>query len=349
MLKTHERRWDKMEKLKMPLAQAVDDYISDLKIQSKSPKTILFYQRNLRLFLRWLKRHRGTCVLGDLTLPNAKRYVWYLEEEHRKYQGHPFTPEQDEGLSLYSVRGHIRTLKALVSWLYREEYIPENVLVRLRLPTVPKKQIEILTEDEIKTIFSSINPNISSGARNYDVVLLMLDSGLRTGEVIDLRLPKVKIEQGQLLVNGKGNKERTVPIGSFSQRYLRRYIIHFRPEPTRPEIDHVFLNQNGRPMTENSIKLIFSRLAKKCNIPRLHAHLCRHTFGTNYLRNGGDVFSLQKILGHESLSTVQIYMHLAEGDIIQKHRLYSPMDRLDVPRTKRKLPGKKRFKNENNE
>jgi len=78
------------------------------------------------------------------------------------------------------------------------------------------------------------------------------------------------------------------------------------------------------------------------SIPRLHAHLCRHTFGTNYLRNGGDVFSLQKILGHEDLSTVKMYMHLVEADVAKKHELYSPINRLDLPSPNRRIGSKKR-------
>ena len=335
MAKALERRWNEMQKTDMLLTQVVEDYSSDLRVQRKSPKTISFYLRNLRLFHRWLKRHNYRGILGDLTLVTAKRYILYLEEEHRKYEGHPFTPEQDEGLSPYSIRGHVRTLKALASWLYREEYLSDNVLVRMKLPKAPKIDIKVLTDDEVIIVLSAVNPNISLGARTYIILLLMLDSGLRMGEVIDLGLSKTDIEHAQLWVNGKGDKERIVPMGSRCQRFLRRYIVHFRPEPIRPDIDNVFLNLDGRPMNENSIKLVFSRLAKKCNIPRLHAHLCRHTFGTNYLRNGGDVFSLQKIMGLEDLSTVRIYMHLVEADVVKKHKLYSPIDRLDLPRPRR--------------
>jgi len=331
MPEQREKRWDEMSKSEISLEQVIEDYASDLKIQRRSPKTISFYLRNLKMFLKWLKRHGYQGILEDISLSTVKRYILYLEEEYRKFQDHPYTPQQDKGLSPFSIQGHVRTLKALSSWLYREEYILQNILGRLRLPKAPKLNIKVLTDDEVKTILSAINFNTSAGARNYSILLLMLDSGLRLGEVIGLKLSKVDIEHGQMWVDGKGSKERIVPLGSRSQRYLRRYIIHFRPEPTRPGIDNVFLNLDGSPITENSIRLIFERLSLKCKIPRLHAHLCRHTFGTNYLRNGGDVFSLQKILGHEDLATVKVYMHLVEADVIQKHKLYSPIDRLDLP------------------
>ncbi len=331
MWQVNEKRWQDMEKIDLALTQVMADYNADLKVQRKSPKTIIWYESNLKRFIKWLAKNGYRCVLSDLNLRVAKAYILHLEEVHRKYEDHPSTPEQDKRISLYSVQGHVRTLKALSSWLFREEYLPENVLARLRLPKAPKLDIKILTNEEIKTILTVIDPNISSGARNYATIILMLDSGLRMSEANTLGLSKVDLEHGRLWVNGKGSKERVVPIGNRSQRYLRRYIMHFRPEPISPDVDNVFLNLDGTPTTENSVRLCFKRLAKKCNIPRLHAHLCRHTFGTNYLRNGGDVFSLQKILGHEDLSTVKMYMHLADADVIEKHKLFSPMDRIDLP------------------
>ncbi len=341
MLERTEKRWEEMSKLEMSLVQVTDDYASDLKILRRSPKTIVFYLKNLQAFFKWLRKHGYQGLLGDFNLATVKRYVLYLEDEHHRFEGHPYTPERDEHLSPFSVRAHVRTLKAFSSWLEREEYLSDNVLARLRLPKAPKIDIKVLTEDEIKTVLSSVNPNTSSGARNYGILLLMLDSGLRLGEVVELKLSKVDFEHGQMWVNGKGEKERVVPMGSTSQRYLRRYVAHFRPEPIRPQIDVVFLSLDGRPITENSIKLIFKRLSLRCKISRLHAHLCRHTFGTNYLRNGGDVFSLQKILGHEDLSTVKLYMHLVDADVVKKHRLYSPIDSLDLPRSNGHVPVKK--------
>jgi integrase/recombinase XerC/integrase/recombinase XerD len=168
------------------------------------------------------------------------------------------------------------------------------------------------------------------GCRSYAIVYLMLDSGLRVSEVASLRMENVDLNQGQLLVTGKGNKQRAVPIGSNAQKYLQRYIYHFRPEPLLTEQDNVFLTSEGKPLSDNSLKLFFTRLKVKTGIKRLHAHLLRHTFATYYLRNGGDLLSLQKILGHTSLEMVKVYSHLAKADVRAKHRRYSPMDRLEL-------------------
>jgi site-specific recombinase XerD len=131
-----------------------------------------------------------------------------------------------------------------------------------------------------------------------------------------------------LKVNGKGNKERIVPFGRTTQRALQRYLIRYGPEPKYPEIGNLFLSIEGKPLTKNSMKLIFARLAKQSGVERLHAHLCRHTFATRYLTNSGDLFTLQQILGHSTLEMVRHYVNFAPYQVAAQHQRFSPMDRL---------------------
>jgi len=154
MSRPNDKRWETMNKSEMPLSQVIEDYANDLKILRRSPKTISFYLRNLNMFLKWLKRHGYRGVLGDISLLTAKKYILYLEDDHRKYQDHPNMPQRDECLSPYSIQGHVRTLKSFSSWCYREEYLSEAVLARLKLPKVPKLIIKSLTDDEVRIILS---------------------------------------------------------------------------------------------------------------------------------------------------------------------------------------------------
>ncbi len=333
-------RWQDMEKLNIPLEKAIEHYILDLRSQNRSSKTMIWYYANLQAFVLWLKRHRYSVQIGDINIDNVRRYIVYLQDEHTAYQQHPYTPNQKRRLSDYSVQGHVRTLRAFCSWLCREEYISENFLARLKLPKAIKEEIRPLTQDEIGRILSSQNPQTATGARAYAIMYLMLDSGLRVSEVSNLQMENVFFSQGQLLVRGKGNKERAVPMGSNCQKYLQRYIYHFRPEPIFTEQNHVFLALNGKPLQSNAIKLFFTRLRSKTGVKRLHAHLLRHTFATYYLRNGGDLISLQKILGHTTLEMVKVYLHLVDSDVSAMHRQYSPMDRLNV-KTSRQLKNRK--------
>ena len=109
---------------------------------------------------------------------------------------------------------------------------------------------------------------------------------------------------------------------------LWHYVENVRPQAANGDIDELFLSRDGRPITTNAIKLVFSRLAKRSGVERLHAHLCRHTFAVNYLLNGGDIFSLREILGHTTLEMVNHYLHFTASQITEQHHKFSPMDKL---------------------
>ncbi|MFC2004724.1 tyrosine-type recombinase/integrase [Chloroflexota bacterium] len=167
-----------------------------------------------------------------------------------------------------------------------------------------------------------------SGARNFAILISLFDTGLRASELANITLTALNLEDGLIKVMGKGAKERVVPIGKFTQLTLWSYIDKVRPEPAIPDRNNLFLSSNGKNITVNTIKLIFSRLSKNSGVKRLHAHLCRHTFAINYLLNGGDIFSLKEILGHTTLEMVNHYLHFTSSQITAQHHKYSPMDKL---------------------
>ncbi|MFC1913993.1 tyrosine-type recombinase/integrase [Chloroflexota bacterium] len=141
-----------------------------------------------------------------------------------------------------------------------------------------------------------------------------------------LEIANIQINKRLMKIMGKGKKERIVPIGSSAQRALQRYLFRYRPKLAYPEIDNAFLSTNGNPMTENSIKLIFAKLAQRSRFRRLHAHLCRRTFATRFLMNVGDVFTLQQILVHSTLE----YVNLAASHFAIQHQKFPPLDRLNL-------------------
>lgn len=132
------------------------------------------------------------------------------------------------------------------------------------------------------------------------------------------------IRGGRAKVMGKGSRERFVPLGFKARRALLKYINRYRPESLYREI---FLTQQGTPMTRNCLTMLFRRLSRRSGI-KCFPHKLRHTFAVSYLRNGGDIFTLQRILGHSSLEMVRRYVTLADGDVQRVHERASPMDRL---------------------
>ena len=130
---------------------------------------------------------------------------------------------------------------------------------------------------------------------------------------------------------GKGSKKRVVPLGGLVQKLLWRYVFHFRPEPVNELNHYLFLTLEGRKLEPNAIKLLLRRWGKKAGVPRLHAHLCRHTFATDFLvYRCGDVFRLQQILGHSTLEMVRRYIHYASAHTLINGDVTSPIDRMGI-------------------
>jgi len=253
--------------------------------------------------------------------------MWLMKKT--RFENHPYTPKRPELLSTATIHGHVRTLRAFFNWLELEGLAQNNPAKDLKPPKVTRKVVSTLSDEEIKAILNTFCA-LPGDARNQSIFMLLLDTGLRIGELVNLKMDDVYLNEGYLKVIGKGKKERIVPIGNNAQKVLQRYLFRFRPTPTNPIIQNVFLSNARQSLTENSMKLMFVRLAKRSGVYRLHAHLCRHTFATRFLINGGDVFSLQQILGHSTLEMVRHYVNLASSHITIQHQKYSPLDRINL-------------------
>jgi site-specific recombinase XerD len=163
------------------------------------------------------------------------------------------------------------------------------------------------------------------------ILTTLLGTGLRLSELCGLLLENAHIEEGFFKVLGKGNKERLVPIGAIAQKVIWRYIFHFRPDPLTEADNYLFLTLDGKALKPNAVKLLLRRWGKRARVPRLHAHLCRHTFATSFLNHRcGDVFRLQQILGHSSLEMVRRYVHYSSIQDMLNGKLSSPLDYMGI-------------------
>ncbi|WZL73091.1 tyrosine-type recombinase/integrase [Clostridiaceae bacterium 35-E11] len=305
----------------LTIEKAIDLFLVDRELKGNTEKTLKNYRQFLGYFVDYIGANKRVdeLILGDL-----KGYHLYLMKKP-KYEGHPFKVNSDKGISKVSIQTYLRTLRVFIYYLFEEGYTTENLGHKFKLPKAPKKTVDILSDEEIDKLLNAITENSEFQVRNKCMIVLMLDSGLRRNEVLDLEYDKVHISQNIIKVFGKGQKERLVPIGLYTKKLLLKYIQMYRPISEYPT-KKLFLDQNKRPMTENAIKMIFTRLRKKTNIDRLHPHMLRHTFATRYLIHGGDIFSLQQILGHTSLEMVRRYSHVASSYLISNHKRLSPLD-----------------------
>ncbi len=167
------------------------------------------------------------------------------------------------------------------------------------------------------------------------MMLLMLDTMIRVSELTGCRMEDLDLQGRSLKVWGKGSKERVVPFGSTAQKALWKYTTFHRPEPALPRQDRLLLTFDGRPMTKNRVESILKAYGKKAGIEgvRVSPHTFRYTGAVSFLRNGGDLFSLQRIMGHSSIEVLRGYINLNYDDPNRVHRTASPLDNFGLTPT----------------
>ena len=309
-----------MHKPSPQLSLLIQHYNAHNRSEGKSPKTVGWYQEVLDLFLRWLVDNGHGTTLAAMDLQLVREYVLFLQEGG--VMG--ITP------SSATMNNRVRALRAFFHWLQLEGYAKTHILQNMRPPKVAHHVVEPLLPEEIGRLFAAYDNNSSMGARNIAIISLMLDTGVRLSELTGLKAMNVHLEDGWIKVLGKGNKERMVAFGSTVQKTLIRYQARFRPQLLHAGVEEFFLNEQGGPLTPNSIQTLFLRLRRAVDIPRFHAHLLRHTYATNFLLNSGNVILLQHNLGHTTLAMVNEYVHMASGQMAITSREFSPLDHMHI-------------------
>lgn len=290
----------------MTIRECIDDFLIEQQVRGNSPKTQKHYFRCLGLFERFQSPKNPD--ISAVSVSDCKAYYIHLSNRN---------------VSSVTVQTYIRAFRAFLSWCYLEGYISENIPKKFRLPKAQKKKIDILTDSEVEQLFRCLSGRDFISVRNYCIVALMIDSGLRLNEVVTIRRDKIHIAEGYAIVNGKGNKERFVPLGLNSKRALLRYCAIV---PNKEKETPLFVKDTLIPIKESTVKQLFRKLKSRSGIPRLHPHLLRHTFATRYIERGGDIYSLQSILGHTSLEMVKKYVHLIPSKTVVNFAVLSPLD-----------------------
>jgi len=300
--------------------------------EGRSKNTVAIVTHSVTYLYDFLNSNGLSTDVTQIGAGEIRTFILYLQQK-RCFSNHPYSKAQQRGLSGHTVNTYMRSIRAFWSWLVSEEIIDTNPFSKLRIPKPPRKVMATFSPYQIESLLGAMNGS-TEGYRNMVIVLTLLDTGLRVNELTNLKVENVWLEEGLIKVLGKGNKERLVPIGKQIRKMLWRYINQYRPEPARPNLDNLFLTRDGRPLTKNRVDSIMKRYGKMAGLvgTRCSPHTLRHTFAINFLRNDGDVFSLQKILGHSSLEMTRRYCELANVDIKKAHAIASPLDNLTVER-----------------
>lgn len=303
--------------------------------EGKSQHTIELTVGVLKRLKRYLVENNRSTDVSTITSDILRSFILHLQNSKR-FEHHPHTPCQVSKLSGHTINCYIRTIRAVFNrWVY-EGFIETSPFEKVRVPKAPQKITPTFTKEQFLALIDAIDTTTSAGYRNYVLILLYMDTACRLSEITQLRMVDVNLRDGNLKVLGKGQKERLVPISMKVQKLLWKYIKCHRPEPSVARNDFIFLTRDGRPLTKNRVETIVKKYGDLAGIQgvRCSPHTFRHTACTQWVSNGGDLFTLQKITGHSNLETLRGYVNLSRDDVREAHRRYSTIDNLDLPTPK---------------
>ncbi len=305
------------------LSNLIEAYLLTCQAEGKSPATIRWYEQKLRAFLDYLRSRRLTLNPEEITPEIVRGLVTHV---------------QSTAVSAFTTRGYVQVIKGLFTWLEDEGYVDQNPIRRVKLPKTPRYVVKPLEESQMHRLLAVINPRSAAGSRDLAIILLLLDTGMRLGELAGLTLAEgeAALRDGMLRVFGKGSRERLVPVGATAQNVLRRYLHLHRPQT---HADALFVSASGQLLTAEGIRQVVKRLAQQAGLQGVHPHRLRHTAAVTFLRAGGDVFALQRILGHSTLAMTRNYVTLTDTDVKAAHLRASPADRFYSGRARPRLLG----------
>lgn len=296
----------------MKWPNAIKDYQLFLKIErGLSQNTIDSYTKDLEKLLIFLKKNTIDTTPILIDNDTIQQFVYNVAKN----------------LNPRSQARIISGLRSFFDYLIFENYRETNPTDLIETPKIGRKLPDTLSEDEINELILGIDLSHSQGERNRTIIETMYNCGLRVSELVNLKISDLFFEEGFIRVIGKGNKQRFVPIHNNAQKYIKFYIHDIRShiEPHKGSEDIVFLNRRGKRLTRQMIFTILKNLTIKINLrKKISPHTLRHSFATHLLKNGADLRAIQQMLGHESITTTEVYVHLDRSYLQEVVEKYHP-------------------------
>jgi integrase/recombinase XerD len=300
-----------------PLQALLEEYIRHLEVIGFTADTRSVRRVHLYLFERWAAE-RGLVEPVEITRPVLERYQRYLFH-YRKKDGRP--------LSFSSQHSRLSPLRMWFKWLTRQNYLLHNPASELELPRLSKPLPRVLSASEAEKIMQQPNVADPVGLRDRTILETFYSTGMRRVELVNLKLYDVDREAGIVTIReGKGKKDRVIPIGERAVAWIDKYLDEARPKlVVEPDDMTVFLTAQGEPFSRNFLSLVVREYVEGAGIGKRGAcHLFRHTMATLMLEGGADIRFIQQMLGHSRLDTTQIYTHVSIRMLKQIHSATHP-------------------------
>jgi len=287
----------------------IDQFINYLRLErGLADNTIQAYSRDLSSFARFLEEQG----LSPLTV-SRDQIIEYLSSLKRS-------------LSARSIARSISATRMFFRFVASEGHIRENPARLLETPRLSRKLPDVLSTDEVERLLARPDPSTPRGIRDRAMLELLYATGLRVSELISLTVLNVNLESGYIRTLGKGAKERLVPMGGKAIEAVRDYLLEGRPQMVRgANLPTLFLNSRGRPLTRQGFWKIIKQYGRTAGIKKeITPHTIRHSFASHLLEGGADLRAVQIMLGHEDISTTQIYTHVTRDKLRELHEKYHP-------------------------
>jgi len=296
--------------------QAVEGFILAARARRLSPNTISDYLNTYRKFIDYLGEDLAISAI------TSRHIETFLAAQ----------PVSKKTLLNYHV-----SLSALWTWATAEELATTHIVRKVKRPRPEKKAIKPYTETDVKAMLASLthsrfyfrpgkrqsNHRLLHADRNRAIILLLLDTGMRAAELCGLRIHHLDLHNRRVKVLGKGDKERILPFSARTGQAIWRYLATRKNDDLG---DHLFVNKYGHPLNGDRLLKSLQVIGRRAGVPGVTVHRFRHTFAINYLRNGGDPWTLQMMLGHSTMEMVKTYLSLANTDLQKAHKQASPVD-----------------------
>ncbi|NLS78689.1 MAG: tyrosine-type recombinase/integrase [Chloroflexi bacterium] len=297
-----------------PLDAACDAFLLDREAARCTPKTLIHYQYTVGNFVRWLTE-QGIPDVAQITPHLIRAYLVGLQ--HR-------------GLKDTTQHAHARGIKAWLNWLVEEGDLAQSPMRRVAMPRLEKRVPPPFSPAEVSRLLEVFDRKTALGARNYAILLCLLDTGLRAAEFVSLRAGAVNMRSGLASVMGKGGKQRTIRVGSKARSAIAR-MLGFRGVVANGDPLWMCYDIRGveqGPLSTHGLQTMLVRLGKRAGVMPCGPHRFRRTFALWCLRDGMDLHSLRLLMGHSDLTVLQRYLALAGEDVERAHKAHSPVDNL---------------------
>jgi len=283
-------------------------FLLTCQVNNLSPRTINDYSQKIGAFVRFA-RNDGIHQPEEVTANHIRFFLLDVQQRCKPVSAHDY----------YGI------VNRFFNWLIEEEIIKESPMSRMHPPRVPKSLVKPFRVQDIADLLTLCD-NSFLGLRNRAIILTFLDTGLRLSELANIQLDDMDLDREIIKVMGKGAKERLVRIGKETQKAILKYLLQ-----RRSNLPCLWVTEERKPMQSGGIQIMIRRLGKRAGLSnvRCSPHTFRHTFGTQAIKNGANVFEVQALLGHSTLTMTRKYAATIDSeDAVKHHRNFSPVDRL---------------------